>query len=311
MTIRTMLALAPIALMTMTGPGFAQQATSAKAPEQPAVPAAQPAKPVPAPLLDEAWLREIVRHLYRWYIDERDIDAVIRAKDVVFWVRELRPKLDEGDRSLFGEVVLPQFKLRVRVKKADYTIPELNVTVKNDGYRITSVARMEDEAAKPAGAAEVTMNYEQLRDALFKTRSLAAFPEGDLLERLRAGVRNQLAKEQPEALAPGPGPAPAPTQVVFMAPLSPVANETWVFWETGRALIRFASDIDLTNPAVWDHEELAVKMFPLDQKVVVSLDEVSGSNAFMTRDEAGRVIFNCVVLGKRIELTPGVAGEKK
>lgn len=309
MTTRTLLAIAAISLVTMACPGLAQQAAPALAPERPVPQGAQPANAVPPALLDEPWLHEIVRHLYRWYIDERDIDAVIRAKDVVFWVRELRPKLDEGDRSLFGEVVLPQFKLRVRVKKADYTIPELNVTVKNDGYRITSVARMEGEGEKPADAAEVRVNYERLREALFKSRASVTFPEGELLERLRAGVRNQVAKEQPELLAPAPG--PPPTQVVFLAPLSPVANETWVFWETGRALIRFASDIDLTNPAVWDHEELAVKVFPLDKKVVVSLDEVSGSNAFMTRDEAGRVIFNCVVLGKRIELTPGVAGEKK
>jgi hypothetical protein len=60
----------------------------------------------------------------------------------------------------------------------------------------------------------------------------------------------------------------------------------------------------LTNPAVWEHETLAVKLFSLDQKVVVSLDEVAGSNAFMTRDEAGRALFNCIVLGRRVSLQP-------
>lgn len=34
------------------------------------------------------------------------------------------------------------------------------------------------------------------------------------------------------------------------------------------------------------------------------LDEVAGSNAFMTRDQAGRVLFNSVVLGRKLELTP-------
>jgi hypothetical protein len=99
-------------------------------------------------------------------------------------------------------------------------------------------------------------------------------------------------------------PVPTEPQVVYLAPLSPIANETWVFWETGRMLIRFASDIDLTNPAVWQHDTLAVKLFPLDQRVVVSLDEVAGSNAFMTRDEAGRALFNCFVLGRRVALEP-------
>jgi hypothetical protein len=37
---------------------------------------------------------------------------------------------------------------------------------------------------------------------------------------------------------------------------------------------------------------------------VVSLDEVAGSNAFMTRDQAGRILFNCMVLGRRLELAP-------
>lgn len=253
----------------------------------------------PAQLTDQAWLYEIVRHLYRWYIDEKTVDAVVASNEVVFWVRELKPRLDDGDRSRFGEVIVPQFELGVKVKQADYTIPEMNVVVKNPSFRITSVSHVAPPVARPEGSTEVRVKYTDLRDELFRTRALAGFPEGELLERLRGAVRRQLAKEQPERLKEAPQ-----RQVVYLAPLSPVANETWVFWETGRALIRFASDIDLSNPAVWDHEELAVKLYALDKKVVVSLDEVAGSNAFMTRDEAGRALFNCVVLGKRVELEP-------
>ena len=260
----------------------------------------QPAAAMPPELTSQAWLNEIVRHLYRWYIDERDIDTVIKADAVVFWVRELKPALDEGDRSRFGEVVLPQFSLAVRVKQADYTIPELNATVKNSAFRIVSVGRIETPKSKPEGSVEIRANYTDLRDELFRTRNAAAFPEGELLERFRAAVRAKIQKEVERA----PVPVPAEEQVVYLAPLSPIANETWVFWETGRTLIRFASDIDLTNPAVWEHETLAVKLFPLDQKVVVSLDEVAGSNAFMTRDEAGRALFNCIVLGRRVSLEP-------
>ena len=89
-----------------------------------------------------------------------------------------------------------------------------------------------------------------------------------------------------------------------MAPLSPVANQLWVFWENGRALLRFASDIDLSNDAVWENCNLAVKMWELDEQVVVSLDEVAGSNAYMTRDQVGRALYNCVVLGRRQVLEP-------
>src|SRR6185295_6597379 len=84
-----------------------------------------------AELTARPWLYEVVRHLYRWYIDERDIDAVLGAGEVVFWVHEVKRPLDEGDPSLFGEVMLPQFSMDVKVKKADYTIPEFDVTVRN------------------------------------------------------------------------------------------------------------------------------------------------------------------------------------
>ena len=92
--------------------------------------------------------------------------------------------------------------------------------------------------------------------------------------------------------------------MIHLSPLSPVASELWVFWETGRMLLRYGSDLDLADPAVWDHDELMVEAFDIDEQVVVTLDEVSGSNAYMTRDQVGRALFNCVVLGKRLTLQP-------
>lgn len=251
-------------------------------------------------LTSKAWLYEVVRHLYRWHIREGDVDPVIRSGEVIFWVRPVFPQLDQDDLSLFGEVILPQFAKSVHVKKAHYSVPELNLIVKNESYRIVRVDHIEPPPALPEGFTEVRADYIEMRDELFRTRNNAAFPEGELLERLRTGVRAQVMKE----LEAGAAAAPTGTQVVYLAPLSPIANEEWVFWESGRTLIRFTSDVDLTNPAVWQHDKLGVQLFSLDKKIVVSLDEVAGSNAFMTRDEAGRVIFNCVVLGKRIELQP-------
>lgn len=254
----------------------------------------------PAELRDRAWLGEILRHLYRWYVDEPDIQPFIDSNEVLFWVREQTPRLDEGDRSLFAEVILPQCGVIVKVKKADYDIPELDATVRNTTFRITSIEHVELPVAKPDGVEEIRFVYTELRDELFRTRSQAAFPEGQLLERLRAAVRAELVKH-PERLPAG---GPVEAQVVYVAPLSPIANETWVYWETGRTLIRFASDIDLMNPAVWEHEKLAIRLYHLDKDVVVSLDDVGGSNAFMTRDHAGRALYNCIVVGRRLELHP-------
>ncbi|MFN0010099.1 MAG: hypothetical protein ACKVS8_00490 [Phycisphaerales bacterium] len=284
-------------------PSAAPSAPGAKAPAPTTTP--PPADAAAQELTSHPWLYEVVRHVYRWYIDERDLDAVVNAGEVIFWTREIKPKLDEGDHSRFGEVVLPQFSLAVRVKRADYTVPELNATVRNDTFKIVSVAQAAASERVPEGFREIRADYTALRDHLFKTRNQASFAEGALLDRLRAALRGQITKDYVERKEP----LPQGTQTVFLASLSPVANEAWVFWETGRMLIRFASDIDLADPAVWEHETLAVSVYHVDRNVVVSLDEVSGSNAFMTRNQAGRALFNCIILGRKIELQPGVPAD--
>jgi hypothetical protein len=100
--------------------------------------------------------------------------------------------------------------------------------------------------------------------------------------------------------------APAGEQVIHLAPLSPVANETWVFWESGHKLFYFASDIDLANPKVWEHQSLLARIFDLDEQVVVSHEEAAGSNRFLTRYQVSRALFNCIVLGQRITVPPAV-----
>ncbi|MDZ4829197.1 MAG: hypothetical protein SGJ09_03245 [Phycisphaerae bacterium] len=205
-------------------------------------------------LTSEPWLYEVVRHLYRWYIDKRDVDAIVNSGTVTFWVRELTPALDEGDPSRFGEVILPQLALAVKVKLADYTIPELKVTVKSDRSKITSVGRIAVPDQIPDGYTAISAVYTEMRDELSKTRGLASFPEGPLLKRMRAAARTKILREAEHSGVP----IPPGQQLVYLAPLSPIANEAWVFRETGRTLIRFASDIDLADPAVWDHQDLLV-----------------------------------------------------
>jgi hypothetical protein len=279
----------PLALLlAQLVPGPSARSENSAGVDAPAAPTELTAKPL---------LYEIVRYLYRWHIDEADIDRVVDSNEVVFWIREVKVALDENDNSRFATVTLPQFRLEVRLKKADYTIPERDVRVINEQYRIVSVATI-DPDTRPQDTFEIKHNYTDLRDELFRTRNQARFPEGELLERLRAAARRELEKAGVQR------PAGEAANVIHLAPLSSVANEAWVFWESGRRLLRFDSDIDLADPRVWEHENLSVRVFEIDTKVVVSLDEVAGSNAFMTRDQAGRILFNCMVLGRRLELAP-------
>jgi hypothetical protein len=282
------LALVLAFLLAQLVPGPSARSENSAGVDAPAAPTELTAKPL---------LYEIVRYLYRWHIDEADIDRVVDSNEVVFWIREVKVALDENDNSRFATVTLPQFRLEVRLKKADYTIPERDVRVINEQYRIVSVATI-DPDTRPQDTFEIKHNYTDLRDELFRTRNQARFPEGELLERLRAAARRELEKAGVQR------PAGEAANVIHLAPLSSVANEAWVFWESGRRLLRFDSDIDLADPRVWEHENLSVRVFEIDTKVVVSLDEVAGSNAFMTRDQAGRILFNCMVLGRRLELAP-------
>jgi hypothetical protein len=246
-------------------------------------------------------LSEVVRHLYRWYLDEKDFDETGRAPEVLFHIRPLTPPLDADDRSLYAEIAIPALKATVRMKKTDYTIAELGVTVRSDRFRIVNVEKT--EGAAPAGGQVVRYPTADLKDYLFRTRAQPDFPSPALGARLRTAltdeIRENLAKTKD----------PAADQTVFVAPLSPVANEIWAYWVEGRMLVRWASDIELENPAVWNHERLAVKTVDVERQALLSFGEAAGSNAFYTRDQVGRALYNCVVLGeKRVVPAANIAG---
>jgi hypothetical protein len=257
-------------------------------------------KPPPPPeLMQQQTLSEIVRHLYRWYWDEADIERAAEMREWVFWVRPVDVKLDPGDHSLFAEILLPQLGTTVRLKKADYTIEEMKTPVKSQNFRIKSVGRMPLPSQPPEDCEVVKVNMDEMKQYLFRTRNQPDYPDAELFERMRQALRKELEKES--AMSTNP---PTGEQIVFVAPLSPVGNDVWMFWENPKLLIRFASDIDLSNPAVWEHETLMVHVYDPYQQMVISLDEAAGSKRFLTRNQIGRALYNCIVLGQRATVTP-------
>jgi hypothetical protein len=250
---------------------------------------------VPPELLQRSYLFEVVRYLYRWHLDEAEIERIEGDKQLVIWVRRLEPKLDPGDRSLEGEILLPQLQVSAKVKKEDYTIEELGVVDKSPNFYVTRVVRDQVPAHARRGCAVVRLDMTELRDFLFRTRGQHDYPDAALVEHLHQALRKEGSR--PGLLGTN---ALTGEQIFYLAPLSPVANETWVFWEAGRKLCYVASDIDPANPAAWTHEALMVHIYDLDEQVVGSHEEAPGSNRFLTREEVSRVVFNCVVLGQRI-----------
>jgi hypothetical protein len=252
----------------------------------------------PAELLDQKYLYEVVRYLYRWHLDEGEVEEALKEKSFVFWVKRVNAKLDDGDRSVLGEIYLPSVGIVVRVKKADYDMPELGVTIKNDRFKISEVEREELPGKAPADCVVVTVDKQEMVDYLFKTRNVHEYADAALVARMREAVR---AEADDEGLLKGIAPG---ERVVHLAPLSPVSNECWVFWEAGHKLFYVSSDIDLANPTVWQHEKLMAQIFDVNDQVIVAPDEAPGSNRFLTRNEVGRALYNCIVLGQRVELPP-------
>lgn len=250
----------------------------------------------PDAVTERTFLYEVVRHLYRWHLDERDVEPVSGVTQMEFRVRALTPALDPGDHSEFAEVMIPALRCQVLVKRPDYVIEETGAVVKGRGFRIYRVSRDDAPAKAPEGSAVIPVGVQDLRAYLFRTRSQAEFPDAALVQRLRAALRNS---PQAANQAPVHG-----LQTVFFSPLSPVSNEWWVYWENRKLLIRYSSDIDLTNPEVWDHEQIGIDTWDAYEQVVVSTDEAPGSNEFLTRDQMGRALYNCLVLGRREELAP-------
>lgn len=259
---------------------------------------------VPSELIQQSYLYEVVRHLYRWYLDESEIENIITSSKFTFWVRRLEPRLDPGDQSVLADIYLPQIDITVKVKKADYTIEEMGVIVKNSDFKIIQITRGTVPSHCPQTCQQISVDVGDMKDYLFRTRNQQDFPDQVMIEHLRQALRKEITKEGISVSG-----LPEGDRIIHLAPLSPIANESWVFWEDGRKLFFFASDIDLANPAVWEHETMMVRVFDLDQQVVVSPSEAPGSNRFLTRYQVSRALFNCVVLGRRVTLPSPAAPE--
>ena len=256
---------------------------------------AYPQKP-DAPVLTQEFLSQVAQYLYRWHLDETALLALDEMPDVEFRYGWLHPELDEGDRSQFIEVFIPRLNYLVVLKKADYRVPELNLHSRNEGFRIYRVEQMERPPAELAGLESVSLNKQELIERLFATRNQKVFPNEALMERMRAALREEY-EDLDGIQVEGP-------QTIYVAPISEVSNTLWVYWVNAGRLVRFSSDGDLIHQADAGAGTMDVRMYDLENAVVLSHAEAAGSNAFVTREWAARILFNCMVLGQRHVIVP-------
>jgi hypothetical protein len=251
---------------------------------------------VPAELTDKKFLNEVVRYLYRWYLNEAEVEKVSAAPAVVFEIRRLNPKLDDNDKSIFAAIAIPVLDVEIKLKKSDYVISESNKTIKSRNFKIVNVAKWQQGGNHHEPFTAVTSTMQEMREYLFKTRFDSQYPDGELFKRARDAFFQEIdaGKIKQQQTAAG-----VTENVLYFAPISPVSNEFWIYWETNKMLLKFSSDIDIVNPLVWDSERLFVHKYDLLAQTVVSLTETNGSNRYLTRNQVGRILFNCLILGQR------------
>lgn len=295
---------ATLAALTALATFAAETVAPATVPSADTAPAAdltadQPAPAVepPAAVLDQTFLNNVALHLYRWYLDEEDIDPDLVGQEtpIRFHVRRLTPELDFGDKSEWAEVAIPQLGLAVVLKRPDYVIEELGAAVHGSTFRIVHVRRIEATAPVPDpadGWQHVSCSFAKLMADIKENIENLRFPDEALTDRLRRASRSSLGLD-PDKREEG-------DLVMHIAPLSDVANELWVYIENECLLVRFTTDSDIESPELWATQRLGVDAFDVRNETVVTLDEAPGSNVVLTKDQVGRALYNCVVHGKRI-----------
>ena len=257
--------------------------------------ASDPQAPLP-PLLQKQFVLDVLRHVYRWHFDQSYLLEAGKLEGLEVWARPLHPRLDAGDRSDFAELWIPAVNTRVELKRSDYRIPELNLAIVDGSFKVQRVTR---QTRPPAGRS----NYEvasygraEVQDYLFATRTNQVPMSDSLRTATRKLIAEYLNKNHPAAFTED--------QILYVAPISPVCNDLWAFWETGRKLLLFSADMDLANPAYAQLSQMRLQVIDLDKDVVASTREVPGSNAFVTKDWVGRVFYNCILFGERVVRTP-------
>ena len=263
-------------------------------------PARKDQPPVPEatlqPLLEKRFAFDVLQHVYRWHVDQSYLLEAGKLETLEVWARRLRPRLDPEDRSEFAELWIPAVNTRVELKRSDYKISEMNLDVVDRSFKVKRVTRHVRPPASRSSYEVGRYSLPEVRDHLFATRTNQAPMSDNLRAAARKLIADYLNKAHPEPFTED--------QILHLAPVSPVCNDFWAFWETGRKIMLFSADMDLSNPGFSLLSQMRLEVIDLDKDVVASTKEVPGSNAFVTKDWVGRLFFNCILYGERLVRTP-------
>jgi hypothetical protein len=256
---------------------------------------------IDARLRDPVFQYEILRYCYLWYLNDQFFVAMAKETAFELWFRPVNARLpDPGDESRYAEVWIPAAQLQLQLKLADYPIPELQRRVRSPGYRITR-AELRPAASRPReDYAVFSVERDRIRSYFADVRTRAQLPEAGLRARLVAAMKD-VVKLHPPA-------RPAAPQTFFVSTVLPVSGDLWVVWANEQVAIRFGGELGADAADLLEVLPLHTQLYDLKRQVVASLLETEGRTGFITKDWAGRILFQCLVLGERVEVSPATLG---
>ncbi|RLD12501.1 MAG: hypothetical protein DRI44_00425 [Chlamydiae bacterium] len=238
------------------------------------------------------FLRGVLRYIYFWHLDPAHFFEDDPDTNIEVYVKKNSYSKDLNNNSIRYELIIPDLNLGIDLVKANYKIRELDLQITNSSFKVVAVNPDFREPITNKNFQVRLLSEGKMMKKLFQSRYRPAVLSGCV----KTNIYNSLVKLSKLEL----GHPLKKSHVFFVGPLSDYSNDIWIFWETERKLVRFSSASDYTSKAYWQLLPIYVKIYDLDSNVVVSLSEVSGSNAYITKSFAGRIMFNCIVEGKKI-----------
>lgn len=282
---RLELALAPCAFVLLT-------ACSAPGP---AAPQNVESLDVDHPMRSEQHLLEILYHTFLWHYDRSYLPTDLRKGDLEIWFRRVTRELDAGDQSKFAELWIPDIQMVIDLKRSDYRIEELGLAVKDDHFKVRRVVREHAPPAPLAAYQRHVIPHARVREWITANLRTAAPLAPTLAKRLRETLLDFDLGREPDLTV---------THVFHLAPISPASDDLWAFHENTRQLLLFSSDMDLSNEAYWESTPITLEVFNLAPEVILAADAGAAGTATLSKDFVGRALFNCVVLGERVTVSP-------
>jgi len=246
------------------------------------------------PALSEELLLETLHYAFLWHEDQWFELTDPTGEDLEIFCRAVPRNLDEGDRSQFAELWIPEVDMVIELKRADYRIEELNLRVRDDQFKVRRVVR---ETTSPAPLSDYSRRLvakARVQDWMAEHLRRAEPLPDVLAERLRNALLEFCAQQEHKDPA---------GHRFYVAPISPVSDELWVLHENTRQLLRFTSDMDLDDEAYWKTTPIHLNVFDLHPDVIQSWADIAAGTVKLRKNFVGRALFNCIVLGQQIELS--------